>query len=106
MKNKYLIDFDKLFRVYVDTKANIIVVEANWEDPDNTEEWFCHLGEDLKNLAIKSFHIRCYTYDEKWYVIANPKNGEFTVHNVKYDFDVTFCYCCFIQKIRKKKHRR
>ena len=81
---KVLIEEAKL-RVKVDTEEKILICEANWEDPDNTEEWFCHMGKDLDEVVFYAIVLgRVYSDDLRWYIVAD-KPGRIIVYNVKYN---------------------
>lgn len=73
------------FRVKVDKEENLLICEANWEDPDNTEEWFCHLGKDLDEVVFQAIVFGAlYTEDLRW-LIEVDKAGSFIVYNNKYE---------------------
>lgn len=89
MKTKTIFETEKM-RVKIDKKEKILIVEANWEDPDNTEEWFCHLGKDLDNLIEHTIILgKIYTYDRKWYIITYDCRT-FTIHNIAFNVSFTF----------------
>lgn len=84
-KTKTLFKTEKL-RAKINKKENVIIVEANWEDPDNTEEWFCH----LENVIFHTFILgKLYTYDMKWCLITYDCLT-FTLCNTTYNASVTF----------------
>lgn len=111
MNKKRVIYSMSFVEAYIDETENIIVIEANWKDRDNTEEWFCHLGKDLENpfneasyrYRVYTDDGRVYTDDGRWYVTANAKTGELKVHNVLYDFTVSLFYYCLNSEFRSKK---
>lgn len=72
-------------RVKVDTEENLLICEVNWKDPDNTEEWFCHLGKDLDDVVFQAIVFETiYTDDMHWSIEAD-KAGSFIVYNKKYE---------------------
>lgn len=86
---KILFKTEKL-RAKINKRDKILIVEANWEDPDNTEEWFCHLGKDLDKLIEYTIILgRIYTYDRKWY-IATYDCRTFTIYNIAFNVSFTF----------------
>lgn len=73
------------FRVKVDTEENLLICEANCKDPDNTEEWFCHLGKDLDDVVFQAIVFgKIYTDDMRWSIRVD-KPGSFIVYNNKYE---------------------
>lgn len=79
----------KKIRVKIDKNENVLMVEANWKDPDNTEEWFCHLGEDLDVVIVQAIALgKLYTDDLKWCITANDFYT-FTVCNIKFNEQIT-----------------
>lgn len=86
---KTVFEKEKL-RIKVDTEENLVSCEANWEDPDNTEEWFCHLGKDLDELIKYTIILgKIYTYDRKWYIITYDCRT-FTIYNTTFNVSFTF----------------
>lgn len=76
-------------RVKIDKNENILIVEANWKDSDNTEEWFCHLGKDLDDVIFQAIALgRAYTDDMKWYITTSDCHT-FTVCNKTFNVSVT-----------------
>ena len=85
---KIIFESEKL-RVKIDNKENVLMVEANWKDPDNTEEWFCHIGEDLDAVIVQAYAFgKLYTDDMKWYITANDFYT-FTVYNTTFNDSIT-----------------
>ena len=98
MNIKTIFKSEKL-RVKIYTKENIITAEANWEDPDNTEECFCRLGEDFNNLILYTIILgKIYTNDMNW-CIKSDNCLTFTLCNIPYNASVTFSKEALLKEI-------
>lgn len=71
-------------RVKIDKEENLIICEANWEDPDNTEEWFCHIDYLVRMIFDTAVFRRIYTDDLRWYISAD-RPGCIIIHNENYN---------------------
>lgn len=83
---KTVFEKEKL-RIKVDTEENLVTCEANWKDPDNTEEWFCHM-EELDDMLVQAIIFDGVNTDDMRWTVQVDMPGSFTVYNRTYDVGV------------------
>ena len=83
---KTVFEKEKL-RIKVDTEENLVSCEANWEDPDNTEEWFCHM-EELDDMLVQAIIFDGVNTDDMRWTVQVDMPGSFIVYNRTYDVGV------------------
>ena len=83
---KTVFEKEKL-RIKVDTEENLVSCEANWEDPDNTEEWFCRM-EELDDMLVQAIIFDGVNTDDMRWTVQVDMPGSFIVYNRTYDVGV------------------